>query len=72
MDAWIVYLLDLTSYISAIFIIIIGCFAVAGLLISLLIYLLNFVYVRTEGVIHFFSYLRNRKEFKQWKKEQTK
>lgn len=71
MNDFMIEVLSAATYISAILIILIGCLVITTLLLYPLWYLLNKVmYKRTRGVVYFVQFIRYKKQFIKWYKEQ--
>lgn len=70
MNDFMIEVLSVSTYIAALLIISIGCLAVIALLLYPLWYLMNTVlYKRTKGVIYFVQFVRYKKQFIPWYKE---
>lgn len=70
MNGFIIRILDLSTYLSAMLIIFIGCLVTLCLLLYPVWYLLNTVlYKRAKGSLYFLTYYKRRKEFAKWYKD---
>lgn len=70
MNDFVVNILSVSTYISAILIILIGCLVVIALLLYPIWYLANtLLYKRIKGVAYFVQFIRYKKQFIPWYKE---
>lgn len=70
MNDFMIQLLSVSTYFSALLIISIGCLTVVSLLLYTIWYLLSTVlYKRTKGVVYFVHFVRYKKQFIEWYKE---
>ncbi|GEM_PF-1599462 len=71
MNDFMIEVLSVSTQISALLIISIGCLTVIALLLYPLWYLMSTVlYKRTKGVVYFVQFVRYKKQFIKWYKEQ--
>ncbi|MCL1700725.1 hypothetical protein [Lysinibacillus sp. Bpr_S20] len=70
MNDFVINVLSVSSYISAVLIIILGSLLVISLLLYPIWYLVNTVlYKRIKGVTYFVQFIRYKKQFIPWYKE---
>ncbi|MET3505438.1 hypothetical protein ABMB67_001527 [Halalkalibacter oceani] len=73
MTNFIINMLTYSTYLSAALIIFMGCLVTVCLLLYPVWFLFNkVIYRRTEASAYFISYIKNRKKFLEWKKDNEK
>lgn len=70
MNDFVINILSVSTYISAVLIIVLGCLVVISLLLYPIWYVFNFwLYKRIKGVSYFVQFIRYKKQFIKWYKD---